>query len=147
MMTIALLYAFFAFLSTVSNIGTQAVVVRALHGALAIPISVAAGTAIGLIVKYALDKRWIFRWKPQNVRHDAGTFLLYAFTGAFTTLIFWGCEYLFAHQFHTEEMRYVGGVIGLAIGYLAKYRMDKIFVFSQSSSIDTRSTQKECSTD
>ena len=26
-------------------------------------------------------------------------------------------------------MRYVGGVIGLAIGYWAKYRLDKRFVF------------------
>jgi putative flippase GtrA len=135
-MTIAILYIFFACISTVSNIATQAVTVRVYHGSLAIPASVAAGTAVGLVVKYLLDKRWIFRWKPQNTRHDAGTFLLYALTGVVTTAIFWGCEYFFAHKFQTEGMRYVGGVVGLAIGYVVKYRMDKIFVFSARASAD-----------
>ena len=31
--------------------------------------------------------------------------------------------------FRTEAMRYVGAVIGLSIGYVAKYRLDKRFVF------------------
>ncbi|HMU91334.1 MAG TPA: GtrA family protein, partial [Pseudomonadales bacterium] len=31
--------------------------------------------------------------------------------------------------FATKEMRYLGGIIGLAIGYLAKYHLDKRYVF------------------
>ena len=31
--------------------------------------------------------------------------------------------------FETKEMRYLGGVLGLAIGYLAKYHLDKRYVF------------------
>lgn len=129
-MTLAILYAIFACISAASNIATQAVVVRIVHGAHAIPASIAVGTVVGLVVKYALDKRWIFRWKPQSARHDAGTFILYASTGVLTTAIFWGCEYLFEHRFHTEGMRYLGAVIGLAIGYITKYQMDRIFVFA-----------------
>ncbi|MBB3000778.1 MAG: GtrA family protein [Paraburkholderia tropica] len=135
-MTIALLYLLFACISTAANIATQAATVRVYHGTLAIPLSVAAGTAVGLVVKYVLDKRWIFRWKSQNTRHDAGTFMLYTLTGVVTTAIFWGCEYFFAHQFQTEGMRYVGGVIGLAFGYVVKYRMDKVFVFTDRASAD-----------
>ena len=41
--------------------------------------------------------------------------------GLATTVIFWG--------FETKEMRYLGGIIGLAIGYLTKYHLDKRYVF------------------
>ncbi|CAL8473195.1 GtrA family protein [Caballeronia sp. S22] len=130
-MNIAVLYTLFAIVATVSNIATQAVVVRIAPGAWAIPASIAVGTVVGLVVKYALDKRWIFRWKPQSARHNAGTFLLYAFTGVFTTAIFWGCEFLFSQLSGSEGVRYIGGVIGLAIGYVLKYQMDRVYVFAE----------------
>jgi positive regulator of sigma E activity len=47
----------------------------------------------------------------------------------FTTAIFWVTEYAFHLIFAAESMRYVGGVIGLAIGFYVKYRLDKKFVF------------------
>ncbi|MCL1962124.1 MAG: GtrA family protein [Desulfovibrionaceae bacterium] len=46
-----------------------------------------------------------------------------------TTVIFWGFEFGFHAPFGTRWMRYLGGVIGLAIGYVAKYGLDKRFVF------------------
>jgi hypothetical protein len=49
--------------------------------------------------------------------------------GLATIVIFWGFEFGFNHIFATKEMRYLGGVIGLAIGYLAKYHLDKRYVF------------------
>jgi putative flippase GtrA len=49
--------------------------------------------------------------------------------GVVTTAVFWGFEFGFDHLFGTREMRYAGGVIGLAIGYVAKYQLDKRFVF------------------
>ena len=49
--------------------------------------------------------------------------------GVVTTVIFWGVEFGFQAMIGTREMRYLGGVIGLAIGYLAKYRLDKRFVY------------------
>jgi hypothetical protein len=49
-----------------------------------------------------------------------------------TTAIFWGFEYGFWLAFETAQMRYAGGVTGLAIGYLAKYHLDKKFVFNVS---------------
>ena len=57
-------------------------------------------------------------------------FFLYSITGVFTTLIFWAIELLFHIIFTNSEMRYVGGSIGLAIGYYIKYNLDRIFVFS-----------------
>lgn len=103
--------------------------VRTYSGALAIPLSIFAGTGIGLVVKYILDKRYIFRFRARSAAHDGQTFLLYTVMGLATTAIFWGFEFSFHHLFDTKAMRYLGGVIGLAIGYLSKYHLDKRFVF------------------
>ena len=35
--------------------------------------------------------------------------------GIITTLLFWGTEYAFHLIYNTDEMRYVGGIIGLAL--------------------------------
>ena len=50
-----------------------------------------------------------------------------------TTVIFWGFEFGFDHLFATKEMRYLGGILGLAIGYLSKYFLDKRYVFRSLS--------------
>jgi len=129
MMRLSLLYAVFAFIATAANIGTQDIVVRGYSGAFDVLLSVIAGTGVGLFVKYLLDKRYIFQFRARNVVHDSQTFLLYALMGLVTTAIFWGVEFGFHYLFETKEMRYVGGAIGLAFGYLIKYRLDKRFVF------------------
>lgn len=54
---------------------------------------------------------------------------LYTFTGVFTTALFWGIEFGFQSLFGTDAMRYLGGAIGLTLGYIIKYRLDKRFVF------------------
>ncbi|HSB97219.1 MAG TPA: GtrA family protein, partial [Spongiibacteraceae bacterium] len=61
---------------------------------------------------------------------ETRTFVIYTFMGAFTTLIFWGFEFGFHYLFQAKELRYLGGVIGLAIGYATKYQLDKRFVFT-----------------
>jgi putative flippase GtrA len=124
----ATLYLFFALLATAANIGTQDWVIHAYGGAFALTFSIAAGTAMGLVVKYLLDKRFIFRFRALDAAHDRRTFMLYTFMGLATTAIFWGVEFGFEHAFGTREMRYLGG-IGLGLGYLAKYHLDKRFVF------------------
>jgi hypothetical protein len=128
-MKLALVYAFLAMIATATNIGAQELVIRTYSGSYDVLLAVIVGTGIGLIVKYDLDKRYIFRFRARNVAHDSWTFLLYSVMGLTTTVIFWGCEFGFNAVFQTKEMRYLGGVIGLAIGYLTKYHLDKRFVF------------------
>jgi putative flippase GtrA len=53
--------------------------------------------------------------------------------GVLTTIIFWAIELAFEHIYQTKEMRYLGGIIGLAIGYIIKYQLDKRFVFVKDS--------------
>lgn len=119
----------FALIATVVNIGMQIIVSTNYTGVLEIYISIIAGTSGGLIVKYILDKRYIFHFSVRDVAHDAKTFSYYIIMGLATTAIFWSLEFSFHHIFQTKEMRYLGGIIGLAIGYLTKYQLDKRYVF------------------
>lgn len=126
---IAALYAVVAVLATAVNLLTQIAVVWVYSGTYAIALSVLAGTAAGLPVKYLLEKRHIFEFEAESLKHDGWMFLLYTFLGVFTTAIFWGTEFAFQWFFGTDFMRYVGGAIGLTAGYLIKYHLDKRFVF------------------
>ncbi len=128
-MKLAMIYAILALIATGANIGAQDLMIRSYSGAFDVLMSVAVGTGVGLVVKYILDKRFIFRFRTRNALHDGQTFALYTLMGLLTTVIFWGFEFGFDHLFETKEMRYFGGVIGLAIGYLAKYQLDKRYVF------------------
>lgn len=130
---LAINYAIFALIATAANIGAQDLVIRTYSGDFDILASVIVGTGVGLVVKYILDKRYIFRFRARSVAHDTQTFALYTVMGLATTVIFWGFEFGFHQIFETKEMRYLGGVIGLAIGYLTKYHLDKRFVFKQIS--------------
>lgn len=128
-MKLAVIYALLAAIATATNIGAQAGFLLIYAGAYAIALSIMLGTGIGLIVKYVLDKRYIFRFKAENAAHNRKVFILYASTGVLTTGVFWGFELSFHALFGSDHMRYLGGVIGLAIGYATKYQLDKRFVF------------------
>lgn len=128
-MKLALTYALLALIATAINIATQDLAVRVYGGPFSVLLSMIAGTGTGLVVKYILDKRYIFRFRARDLGHDSRTFALYTLMGLATTVIFWGFELGFDHLFGSKEMRYAGGVIGLAIGYVTKYYLDKRYVF------------------
>lgn len=127
--SIALRYTLFAALSTAINIGAQMLFIVAYLGPYAVEVSILIGTAAGLPMRYLLEKRYIFVFKSNNIAHDGQLFVLYSLMGVFTTVIFWAMEYAFHLIFVAEKMRYLGGVIGLAIGFYFKYRLDKKYVF------------------
>lgn len=128
-MRLAVLYVLIALIAMAANIGMQEFVVRIYRGPLQLVLSVAVGTGVGLIAKYALDKRFIFRFRSRDNLHEARTFGLYTLMGLGTTIVFWSFEFGFQYAFQTKELRYLGAVIGLTIGYWAKYLLDKHFVF------------------
>ncbi|WP_043202479.1 GtrA family protein [Paraburkholderia acidipaludis] len=123
-------YALFALLSMAANLGCQKVAWTLYEGAFAIPLSVCVGTGVGLIVKYALDKTWIFRFEHRSAAHGIQTFSRYVAMGLATTAIFWATEFGAEALFHSEPARLTGGALGLVLGYFAKYQLDKRFVFA-----------------
>lgn len=130
---LAFTYAVLAAIATVTNIATQDASLYLYSGPYYVPISVLAGTVVGLVVKYCLDKRYIFAFKPRDAAHDLRTFVVYAVMGVATTVIFWAFEFSFDYLFHTKEARFLGGSIGLVIGYITKYALDRRFVFGPPS--------------
>lgn len=132
---IAALYLLFGAVATGANLGAQALSHRLLppEAGLAGPgywVALAAGTGVGLVVKYLLDKRWIFRDRSGGLAAHSRRFSLYAVMGLATTAIFWGMQTLFFMAWGTRAMLYLGGALGLGIGYLVKYRLDRRFVFT-----------------
>ena len=126
---IAVVYAVLACIATLINIGAQEGAMRVYDGPFAIPLSMVFGTGVGLVAKYVLDKRYIFRFRARDAVHDGKTFFLYTIMGLATTVVFWAFEAGFDHVFGTRTMRYAGATLGLAIGYAIKYQLDKRFVF------------------
>jgi len=132
-MKLAVTYSFLALIAALANFAAQDLATALYGGPFSIMISVILGTGVGLLVKYVLDKRYIFRFKARNAIHDGQTFMLYTIMGLFTTAIFWGFEFGFQQVFETKAMRYFGGAIGLAIGYISKYLLDRRYVFRQGA--------------
>lgn len=127
---IVALYSIFAAISIAANIGTQKIYLLVTAPFFAVPLSVLAGTTVGLGVKFILDKIWIFEYQHRDITHGIQSFILYSTMGVATTAIFWGFEFGANWLWGTENARLIGGTIGLCIGYLTKYNLDKKFVFS-----------------
>jgi putative flippase GtrA len=108
---IAVLYTFFAVLSTAINIGSQMLSIWIYKGPLSVEISILVGTAMGLPLRYFLEKRYIFNFTSKNLVHDGKLFVFYSAMGVITTLIFWGTEYAFHVIYDTDFMRYLGGIL------------------------------------
>lgn len=126
---LVLRYSCFAVIATLVNLASQRLVLFLTAHDFAIVAAIAAGTATGLIVKYALDKRWIFNDMSNGLRTHSKKFGLYTMMGLFTTAIFWGFETGFWFIWETTLAREAGAIIGLGIGYIIKYQLDRKFVF------------------
>ncbi len=131
-LAIAIRYAAFAAVATVLNLGAQAVLLALYDGPYHLSAALVLGTGIGLVVKYILDKYWIFADPSEGLASHARAFSLYTAMGLVTTALFWGTELLFDRLFG-GHWTLVGGGLGLLIGYIVKYRLDRSFVFRRSA--------------
>lgn len=130
--TLALRYAAFAVIATIANLGTQRAVLAFGESGAYFAGAVGAGTLVGLVVKYVLDKRWIFFDDSTGVKAHSRKFALYTAMGIVTTCIFWGTETAFWLIWGTDAMRELGAVLGLMVGYVTKYMLDRRFVFTDA---------------
>lgn len=128
-MKILFRYSLFAVFAMVLNLVSQELSLLVYSGSLSLYVAIGVGTGVGLVSKYFLDKLYIFNLETEDWSDDLGRFVAYSVTGVFTTLVFWGFELSFELFFGTKPARYLGAVIGLTIGYLLKYQLDKRYVF------------------
>lgn len=103
-----------------------------LSGPMALAIAIACGTGAGLVLKYLLDKRWIFHDRSRGAAAHAKRFSLYALIGLLTTTLFWGAEAAAWAIWRSNVARETGAALGLIVGYVVKYHLDRRFVFSSS---------------
>jgi hypothetical protein len=129
---IAVRYVLFAAIAGVTNLGAQALVFK-LAPVQPLALSILAGTGVGFVVKYLLDKRWIFFDDYHGPVREARKVLLYGSFSVLMTLVFWAFELGFLKIWGTETAKYIGAVIGLSIGYFAKYLLDRAFTFAQAA--------------
>jgi putative flippase GtrA len=123
-------YVLFAVVATLANLITQEAVIRVAPVA-PLALSILMGTAAGFILKYVLDKRWVFEDDYGGHRQELQKITLYGAFSVLTTLVFWGFEVAFWMIWQTDLAKYTGAVLGLAIGYAAKFFLDRTFVFKE----------------
>ena len=130
---LVLKYSLFATIATLVNLGAQELVVSVYQGVNSLFLSILIGTLSGLVCKYQLDKNFIFAYSTTSTAEDRRKFIQYGATGFFTTVLFWSFELFAEYLYGTKTARYIGAAIGLAIGYVVKYQLDKRYVFIQET--------------
>lgn len=127
-------YAAFAAAAICINLLTQNAVLAVVGGFwFGIYAAILFGNASGLVFKFIVDKYWVFEDVDPSLVASSRKFALYAAFGVFTTLLFWAVELTFHYIFQTAFMTNVGAVIGLCIGYVIKYNLDKHVTFAAAS--------------
>lgn len=133
--TLVLRYAAFAVLATLANLAAQRMVLALGDGAAIFALAMVMGTAVGLVLKYVLDKRFIFHDSTSGLRANGQQFLMYTVMGLATTALFWASETAFWLIWRTDAMRELGAVLGLTVGYVVKYKLDSKYVFTRAGGV------------
>ena len=101
---IVFLYILFAFFATYFNLLTQRLILSINKTNLIFFLAILSGTLVGLIIKFFLDKSYIFFDKKKDFLYLGEKFRLYTIMGIFSTLIFWGTESIFWIIWRNENM-------------------------------------------
>jgi putative flippase GtrA len=125
-------YVLFAIVAGLANLAAQEAVVRLLPGAV-VMISVLAGTGVGFVVKYLLEKRWVFLDNYDGHAAEIRKIVVYGCFGVGTTLLFWGIELGAWAVWQTPEAKFIGAAIGLSLGNWIKYLLDRHYVFGRTA--------------
>ena len=131
-MSIGLKYILFAILAMTVNIFFQYLSFLLIDHKYELYIAILNGTILGMILKYYLDKNYIFYYVKKKF-NNKNIFLLYIFTSIFTTIIFWAIELWFSYYVNINYSEYIGALVGLTLGYSLKYILDKHLVFNNQS--------------
>ena len=129
---IATKYILFAILSTLVNLFSQFLTFAILDYEHETYIAIANGTIAGLLVKYLLDKYYIFNLNVKEYS-SSNTFVPYVLTSILTTIIFWVTELWFINYIQIPYTEYIGAIVGLSMGYTLKYFLDRDFVFNEKN--------------
>jgi putative flippase GtrA len=128
---IFLRYVLFAIIAGIGNLAAQDMTVQTLPQ-LPLMLPILVGTGVGFVLKYVLDKKWIFCDAFDVNSQEVQKIAKYGFFSVATTMLFWATELLFWHVAQTTTAKYAGAVLGLGAGNWIKYQLDKAYVFKQA---------------
>jgi putative flippase GtrA len=123
---------FFAIIATMANLAAQRAVLSYESSGTGFVLAVLLGTVVGLAIKYVLDKRWIFYDLSSGLKSHSRRFTLYTLMGVLTTMIFCGTETAFWMIWQSDLMRELGAIMGLCVGYVVKFNLDRRYVFTDA---------------
>lgn len=125
-------YVVAAVVSVAANLLSQEVTVR-VSPASPLMVSIFVGTLVGFFIKYMIDKIWTFRERYTTPLGEAQRITLSGLFSVLTTLIFWAFELGFYAIWQTDFAKYTGAVLGLGLGYVLKFWLDRRHVFREST--------------
>ena len=126
-------YFVFSVIATVLNLLFQYFSFIVYDGLGSLYIAMSIGTLVGFASKYFFDKNYIFYYVNKGNENEAKKIFLYGLTGVFTTAVFWVFEIGFDIIFDFNIAKYIGATIGLAIGYIFKFFLDRKIVFRMNA--------------
>lgn len=130
-MKMVFIYSIIVVLSSLVNIFFQRMTLEIWPSWLV--LAMLMGTGTGFLTKFILDAKFIFKYRPKNLNDQVKVATKYGFMSVFTTLIFWGTELGFHHFIPIPESAMWGAALGLCMGNLIKYHLDKKYVFTQGA--------------
>ncbi|MEM7710344.1 MAG: GtrA family protein [Pseudomonadota bacterium] len=125
-------YVLAAVVSILANLLTQEATSQALP-LQPLMVAIVAGTLVGFGVKHVCDKLWTFREAYTTPLGEVRRVTVSGLFSVLTTLVFWGFELGFYAIWQTDTAKYLGAVLGLTIGYVIKYALDRRHVFQEST--------------
>lgn len=84
-----------------------------------------SGTSVSLLLKYFLDRKYIFCFIPKDKDEEGFKFVMYSALGVIITSIFWVIEFEIDYLFVCEYFKYIGAILGLSLGHFIKFSLDK----------------------
>lgn len=94
--------------------------------------SYALGLFVGFVIKYLLDKKYVFNDGYENRKAETKKAGLYAFMSILCTILSVGITGSFKIVVGVQFAKRIGWFLGLLFGYTAKFFLDKKYVFKVS---------------
>lgn len=94
--------------------------------------SYGVGLFSGFVLKYLLDKKFVFNDGYENRKTETKKAGMYALMSLLCTVISIGITAFVKYTFGPERAKDIGWFLGLLIGYTLKFYLDKRYVFKQS---------------
>tara|TARA_B100000989_G_scaffold299003_1_gene291845 strand:- start:5206 stop:5595 length:390 start_codon:yes stop_codon:yes gene_type:complete len=120
-------YILVSLISIIANIALQILFLEVYTKMYRVELSIIIATALTMPARYVLERKFIF----SRIRYSSDTksFLVYTFSACIATVIFIVTEYVFHLVFANDALRYLGGMIGLSLGFYFKFWFDTLKVY------------------